>query len=69
MAERLVRNRYEVAVPGDAADTEEALGQLAITEARKRARLYCMPAKWAARRVSGAVGDWEVVFRVTRWHR
>jgi len=63
------RNHYKVAVPGDCAETLRELGEIAINEARERARLYCMPATWIARRVKGNVGDWNVTFNVYRWHR
>ena len=57
---------YEVDVPGDCADSVEELGQIAITEAEDRTRLYCLPALWIATRVAGVVGDWTVQFRVCR---
>ena len=60
---------YTIDVPGDCADTIEELGGIAINEARERARLYCIPALWTARLISGAVGDWEVTFRVSRKRR
>lgn len=57
---------YTVDVPGDCADSLEELGSIAISEARERARLYCLPALWTAKRVAGGVGDWTVQFRVRR---
>jgi len=60
---------YVVDVPGDCADSIDELGDVAIAEARERARLYCIPALWLARRISGDVGDWTVRFRVCRQRR
>jgi hypothetical protein len=57
---------YDIEVPGDCADTVEELADIAINEAMERARLYCMPALWSARLVDGVVGDWAVMFRVSR---
>lgn len=57
---------YTCDVPGDCADSVEELASLAINECRDRARLYCLPALWAAVRVAGDVGDWTVRFRVCR---
>jgi len=60
------RDYYTVQVPGDAADSVADLADIAIDEARDRARLYCMPALWTATLVSGELGDWSVTFRVRR---
>lgn len=63
---------YRVAVPGDMCEGDEAMEELAsvaINEARSRARLYCIPALWAAKLVSGEVGGSEVVFQVVRKRR
>jgi hypothetical protein len=57
---------YEVDVPGECADFMEDLGDIAINEARDRARLYCMPALWTAEPIAGDVGDFTVTFRVRR---
>jgi hypothetical protein len=57
---------YEIAIPGDCADTIEALANIAIDEARERTRLYCIPALWVSRWISGEIGDWIVRFRVIR---
>ena len=57
---------YMVDVPGDCDDSLEGLASIAIAEARERARLYCIPALWTARRIVGDVGDWTVRFRVCR---
>ena len=65
----VVRDYYTVAVPGDVYDNVEQLGQLAIDEAKGRARLYAVPAAWTATLVSGEVGDYEVTFRVRRVRR
>lgn len=62
----IVTDRYRVAVPGDASDTLEYLARLAIDKARERTRLYCIPAEWRAKHISGEPGDWEVAFLVTR---
>ena len=63
---KTVRDYYTVKVPGDAADTIQELAELAINEARERAKLYCIPASWTPTLVSGEVGDCEVTFRVCR---
>jgi len=60
---------YDVEVRGDCADSIKELGQIAITEAADRTRLYCLPALWTAVRVVGDVGDWAVRFRVCRKRR
>lgn len=57
---------YSIGVPGDCADTVEALAEIAINEARERARLYVMPATWSAELESGELGDFEVYFKVRR---
>ena len=66
---RFVYDYYEVSLPGDIFDGEDALerlANLAIDEARERAKLYCIPAEWTAERISGEVGDFEVTFKVRR---
>jgi hypothetical protein len=63
---KTVTDRYIVKVPGDAGPTMTYLLGLAITEARERARLYCMPCEWTAQRLNGDLGDHEVTFKVTR---
>lgn len=63
-------DNYTVTVPGDVYGTDsdalERLSDLAINEARERARIYAIPAQWSAKLVAGEVGDFEVTFRVTR---
>jgi hypothetical protein len=66
MAKRYVYDYYEVDVPGDLSDDMTVLAEQAITEARERTKLYCMPALWTATRISGEIGDYEVRFRVVR---
>lgn len=66
---RTVRDYYTVELPGDVYDSLESLADLAISEARERARLYCCPAIWTATLVSGEVGGASVVFRVKRERR
>lgn len=66
MAKRYVYDYYEVDIPGDLSDDIKVLAEQAITEARERTKLYCMPAVWTATRISGEVGDWNVRFRVVR---
>jgi hypothetical protein len=63
---RYVYDYYEVEIPGDLSDDLTVLAEQAITEAREKTRLYCMPALWTATRISGEVGDWVVRFRVVR---
>lgn len=63
---RTTRDYYTISVPGDCADSMQELGSIAINEARERAKLYCMPATWEAKHISGQLGDWEVSFRVVR---
>jgi hypothetical protein len=65
----LVRDYYNVSIPGDLSDNMEDLAEQAITEARERARLYCIPCEWRVKHISGEVGDWEVKFRVCRTRR
>lgn len=60
---------YRISIPGDLADSLTELAEHAINEARERARLYCIPCDWEARRVSGEVGDHEVRFVVRRRRR
>jgi len=59
---------YDVEVYSDCADSIEGLADLAITEARERARLYCIPAIWSARLLAGGLesGDFVTYFRVCR---
>jgi hypothetical protein len=69
MGSNYVRDYYKVAVPGDVFDELNAgtlLAELAINEARDRAKLYCVPALWTAKLISGEVGDYEIVFQVVR---
>jgi len=66
---RIITDRYTVDVPGDCSDSITELGDLAIHEAQERARLYCIPAEWEARHVSGEVGDFYVRFTVLRRRR
>jgi hypothetical protein len=69
MAQRVHKylyDQYTIDVPGDCAETIQELGEIAINEARERARLYCMPANWTATRISGEVGDNNVRFKVVR---
>lgn len=64
-----VYDYYEISIPGDVFDGEDALerlSHLAIDEAKERAKLYCLPAEWSAERISGEVGDFEVKFKVRR---
>ena len=60
---------YTVAVPGDCADTLAELADVAINEARERARLYAIPAEWLAVVIRGEIGDCNVTFRVRRKRR
>jgi hypothetical protein len=57
---------YDVTVPGDCSDSMEDLANIALTEARDRARIYALPAVWTVWRISGEVGDFAVHFRVRR---
>ena len=69
MGSKCVYDYYEIAVPGDAFDGDDAiqqLGSLAIDEARERAKLYCVPAEWTSKLISGEAGDFECVFQVVR---
>jgi len=63
---KIVYDYYIVDVPGDCDDTIKGLGDIAIIEARERARLYCIPATWTAKHIGGDVGNWFVRFRVCR---
>jgi len=66
MAKRFQYDYYTVSIPGDLSDDMTVLADQAITEAKERAKLYCVPATWTAQRISGEIGSFEVVFRVTR---
>lgn len=63
---KIVRDYYLVKIPGDIGQSLEGLADLAINEARERAKLYCMPAEWQATHIAGELGDFEVIFRVRR---
>ncbi len=65
---KIITNRYIVQIEGDAANSMEELGSMAIDEARERARLYVMPAEWSAKPIKGSLGDFYVTFQVTRKH-
>jgi len=62
----MVYDYYIIDVPGDCANTIEELGDIAINEARERAKLYCIPCDWCATAISGEVGDFNVRFKVRR---
>jgi hypothetical protein len=66
MAGKLVRDYYQVSVPGNCAESLEELGDIAIQEARERAKLYVVPCNWEAQHVAGELGDFEVKFKVCR---
>jgi hypothetical protein len=61
-----VRDYYTVSIPGDLSDNMRDILEQAIVEAKERTRLYCIPAEWTATRISGEIGDWEIVVRVRR---
>ncbi len=61
-----VRDYYVIDVPGDLSDDMDVILDQAITEAREKARLYCMPAEWTATRISGEIGDNSIMVRVRR---
>lgn len=65
----LIYDYYEIDVPGDCAGEIGELAEIAINEARERARIYAVPAEWTAKRVSGELGDFNVKFKVTRKRR
>lgn len=65
----IIRDYYVVSIPGDLSDNMEDLASQAITEARERAKLYCVPAEWSATPISGEIGSFEVKFRVVRRRR
>lgn len=60
------RNYYKVAVPTDAFETDQERANYAIDEARERARLYCIPATWTAKKIGE--NALETIFRVVRFH-
>lgn len=74
MSRQFTYDYYEISIPGDVCDggtmtDEESLeymADMAINEARENAKLYCIPAEWTAERISGELGDWEVIFKVRR---
>ena len=57
---------YIIDVPVDCADTLDALADIAINEARERAKLYCIPCDWSATVISGKGGNSDMRFRVRR---
>jgi len=57
----------EISVPGDLFPTIEELGQHAIYAAREEMDDYVIPANWHSILKSGDIGDFEVVFSVTRY--
>lgn len=61
-----VYDYYTIEVPGDIYPTLKWLGEVAIDEAKERARLYCIPCEWTATHVRGKPGDAYVVFQVRR---
>jgi hypothetical protein len=63
---KLKTDRYTVRVSGEAFDTIAAVLDAAINEARERAKIFAIPATWGATVVSGKLGDWEIIVRVTR---
>lgn len=72
MAKNFVYDVYDVAIPGDLLGDNATILELAdyaIQGARERTTLYCSPCEWRATRVSGNVGDFEVMFRVVRKRR
>jgi hypothetical protein len=62
----MIYDYYIIDVPGDCADTIEELADIAILEARERAKLYCMPCDWRATVIEGEVGCFNVRFKVRR---
>lgn len=63
---KFIYDRYIVKLPGDMFERIEDYAEQAITEAKERTKLYCVPAEWRAVLISGNNGDHELTFRVTR---
>lgn len=71
MARKYIYDYYVIDLPGDLVDPEDKewkklMGEYAITEARERAKLYCIPALWTAELKKGEPGDFTVYFKVCR---
>jgi hypothetical protein len=68
-SKRFSYDYYRIPVPGDMFDGEDAfdlLSDAAISEARDKARLYCVPAEWSCSLINGRPGDSTVTFNVRR---
>lgn len=66
MSKRFVYDYYFVDIPGDCSDEMTILAEMAIEEAKDKAKLYCVPAIWTSERISGEIGDFNVRFKVCR---
>lgn len=63
---KYVYDYYLVDIPGDAFQSYADAQSQAITEARERTRLHCSPCEWWSETISGAIGDNNIVVKVTR---
>lgn len=59
----------DVSLPGDLFPTLKELADYAIDQAREEMDDYVIPAEWHSELVRGEIGDFEVVFTVTRYSR
>ena len=67
MAAETISKTVEISLPGDLFPTLKELADYAIYQAREEMEDYVMPAYWEAIHKSGDIGDFEVVFSVTRY--
>lgn len=62
----MIKKEFFISLPGDMSDVIDDFYNQAITEAREDAEDYVMPATWEVEKVSGEIGDNEIVFKVIR---
>jgi len=59
----------DISLPGDLFDIIKELADYAIDVAREEMDDYVIPATWESVYKSGDIGDFEVIFTVTRYSR
>lgn len=57
----------DIVLPGDLFPTIKELADYAIDQAREEMDDYVIPAEWHSEIVRGDIGDFEVIFSVTRY--
>lgn len=60
---------HEVRLPDDLFQTIEEFDSYAIDAAREQSEIYALPCAWTAVRLSGNVGDNEIVYSVRQHWR